>query len=519
MLKRWSLAMVVRRGLILMVTFCFVSLLYFLTCRHHGNQKHQMFKGPVDDTKYQTLLQEHEEQYHHYATSLTKQIFQLKKALQERRRQLQKSLEQAAVMLPLKLDELGQKSNSELEVFFNRQLDCAEIHLGTNLPNEHALVPFETFTLHRVYQLETGLARHPVQRALRKDLGGALEAALHILNDPQKRNNSQYHRIYSPRDFFEGIFRTEQDKGTLYDLTFRDNTSLDFRRLLFFRPFAPLMKVTEEIIDTSNMLINIIVPLAEKVDSFRQFMHNFREVCIRQNERVHLTVVFFGTHKKDEVRGIIDATARKMRSRNFTLIHLNEKFSRGRGLDMGARAWKKSNVLLFFCDVDVHFTAEFLYSCRMNAQPGKRVFYPILFNQYNPEVIYGEHNIPPVDKQLVISKSTGFWHDFSFGMTCQYRSDFVNIGGFESSIRSWGKEDLHLYRKYLHSNLMVVRAPSRGLFHMWHEKVCAEDLPTESFKMCMQSKAMTEASHSQIGELLFHQEIESHLHRHNLSDN
>ncbi|KAI4879949.1 hypothetical protein NFI96_030543, partial [Prochilodus magdalenae] len=430
MLKRWSPAVTVRRGLIFMLTFGFVSLVYFLTCRPHTNQKYRAFKGPVDDTKYQTLLQEHEEQYHHYVTSLTKQIFQLKKALQERRRKLQKSLEQAAVMLPVEVEELGQKSNSELEVFFNRQLHSAEIYLGTKLPNEHALVPFESFTLHRVYQLETGLARQPVQRALRKDLGGALEAALHILNDPQKRNNSQHRRIYSPRDFFEGIFRTERDKGTMYDLTFRDNTSLDFRRLEFFRPFAPLMKVKEEVIDTSNMLINIIVPLTKRVDAFRQFMLNFREVCIRQNERVHLTVVYFGTDKMDEVRGIIDATARKMRYRNFTLVHLNETFSRGRGLDVGAQAWKKGNVLLFFCDLDVHFTSEFLYSCRMNAQPGKRVFYPIPFNQYNPEVIYGEHNIPPAEKQLVISKSTGFWQDLDFGMTCQYRSDFINIVEF-----------------------------------------------------------------------------------------
>lgn len=62
-----------------------------------------------------------------------------------------------------------------------------------------------------------------------------------------------------------------------------------------------------------------------------------------------------------------------MRFKNFTLIHLSEKFSRGRGLEVGARAWKKSNVLLFFCDVDAHFTAEFLHSCRMNAQPGKNL--------------------------------------------------------------------------------------------------------------------------------------------------
>lgn len=90
-------------------------------------------------------------------------------------------------------------------------------------------------------------------------------------------------------------------------------------------------------------------------------------------------------------------------------------------------------------------------------------------------------------------------------------------GGFDLDIKGWGGEDVHLYRKYLHSNLMVIRTPVRGLFHLWHEKQCLDELTPEQYKMCMQSKAMNEASHGQLGMLVFKQEIETHLHRQKLS--
>lgn len=81
-----------------------------------------------------------------------------------------------------------------------------------------------------------------------------------------------------------------------------------------------------------------------------------------------------------------------------------------------------------------------------------------------------------------------------------------SAGGFDIDIKGWGGEDVYLYRKYLHSNLLVVRAPTRGLFHLWHEKHCADELSPGQYRMCMDSKAMNEASQSQLGRLYFERE-------------
>ncbi|KAM4616276.1 chondroitin sulfate N-acetylgalactosaminyltransferase 1-like [Polymixia lowei] len=524
MLKRWLLALVARVRFVVVLICCSLSLFYLLACKpaaHHSQQSLLWSVGITSKEGYMALLQEREDSHRHYINSLTKQIAQLKEALQERSQQLQLSLEKAKAkgILPLGLDSLHKiPTQSDLKEFFRSQLNQAEVNSGTKLPSEYAVIPFDTFTLRRVYQLETGLTRHPEERPARKDrrdeLIGSLETALHILNGPQQHSDTTRRKhTYSPSDFIEGLTRTERDRGTVYELLFKGEGPRDFTQLVFFRPFGPLMKVKSERVDTRAMLINIIVPLSRRADAFRQFISNFREVCVRQDSRVHLTVVYFGRDQINQVKALLDQTTRETRFRNFTLIQLNEEFSRGRGLDVGARAWRRSqNVLLFFCDVDIHFTSDFLTSCRLNAEPGKKVYYPVLFSQYNPSLIYNNQtNLPPVQQQLVIKKDTGFWRDFGFGMTCQYRSDFINIGGFDRNIKGWGLEDVHLYRKYLHSKLVVIRSPSRGLFHLWHEKHCADELPPDKYKMCMQTKAMSEASHGHLGELFFKKEIEGHL--------
>ncbi|XP_064788179.1 chondroitin sulfate N-acetylgalactosaminyltransferase 2 [Oncorhynchus masou masou] len=472
---------------------------------------------------YRALLQEQEEHHLSRAASLKRQIAQLKQELQQMSEKL-KDLQDWKEGLGVQgLAETKDQVPGDLLEFLHSQIDKAEVNTGARLPSEYALVPFESFNSGKVYQLEMGLTRHPEEKPVRKDrrdeLVEVIEAALDVINNPDEEDGQEddvpmQRQAYTESHFTEGLYRTERDKGTLYELFFVKEDSDNFRHVTLFRPFGPLMKVRSTSVETSGVVINIIVPLAGRTDAFSQFLHNFREVCIKHDREVHLTVVYFGQEGLREVKSYLEKMSREETFSNYTLIPVDEEFSRGRGLDIGARAWKKSDVLMFFCDVDIYFTRDYLNTCLLHTAPNKRVFYPVVFSLYNPAIVYGNLELaPPIESQLIHKKDAGFWRDFGFGMTCQYRSDFLNIGGFDLDVKGWGVEDVHLYRKYLRSDLIVTRTPVSGLFHLWHEKQCADELTPEQYRMCIQSKAMNEASHSHLGMLVFREEIENHLRK------
>ncbi|KXJ17383.1 Chondroitin sulfate N-acetylgalactosaminyltransferase 1 [Exaiptasia diaphana] len=178
-------------------------------------------------------------------------------------------------------------------------------------------------------------------------------------------------------------------------------------------------------------------------------------------------------------------------------------FSRGLGLQKGALAWNNGNVILFFCDVDIYFTPDFLERCRFYSSPGQQVYYPVVFSLYNPMIVYGGDPPPSLSDQFKINRDTGFWRQYGFGMVCHYRSDFIKTGGFDLTIKGWGKEDIKLYRKYLYSKIKVVRSVDRGIFHMYHHKHCTRDLTDAQYIACLNSKVKSEGSHTQLGLIAF----------------
>lgn len=312
-------------------------------------------------------------------------------------------------------------------------METAEVTQGASLNNEYELVAFTHFTLSRVYPTELGLGKRVVEKPIgfkRKDLLEAVSSALELLN----RNTSLHGKPkYTSEDFLEGLYRSVPTTGTEYEMYFRvrQGKTQGYTKLTVMRPFAPLVSLSSNTLPQSKdkELIHVILPLSGRIQTFQGFMDKFVKIALKNDRHVLLSVVYFGEEGLSEARAIMSKVAGKNGHANvLRLLALNETFSRAKGLRVGAeRPWERpgdqQDTLLFMCDVDVVFSARFLDRCRWNSRPGARVYYPVVFSLYNPHVVYTLQGkpVPSETDQLVISRDTGFWRDFGYGMTCQYK--------------------------------------------------------------------------------------------------
>lgn len=456
-------------------------------------------------------------------TRHTRELFQAaieesEKRHQTRIEELQKKIEELQELLNSQrvqrenLTNSSESKGSEIQKYLNDKVHVSEILHGVEMKNEYELTAFNRFTLYKVYPVNPGLGKRVVEKpigARRRDLNDVITYSVNILNE-QRKNASKY---FTVSDFIEGIYRTEPSSGTHYELYFRNLNAKEsgrYSKVVILKPFGPLIPAINTTVRTKETWINIILPLKGRLDSFEVFMRNFADVCIMIDKQIYLSIVYFGLEGLDEVKNITKTIIHTHGYRYIRVINVNEEFNRGRGLQIGMEYWKGKDTLVFMCDVDVIFNSEFLERCRLNAEKQKKVYYPILFSLFNPKLVYSMENrtIPSIKRQLVISKKTGFWRDFGYGMTCQYLSDFKAVKGFREGIVGWGGEDVFLYKKYVRSNMTVVRATDPGIFHLWHDKKCPINLSPDQYRGCIRSKSLSEASHAQLGILAFKDQID-----------
>ncbi|XP_068245200.1 chondroitin sulfate N-acetylgalactosaminyltransferase 1-like isoform X2 [Palaemon carinicauda] len=300
-------------------------------------------------------------------------------------------------------------------------------------------------------------------------------------------------------------YRTIPTVGIEADVTCNDTASMSVDRLSVMLPLRP-PRVTYHHAISPTTAINIIMPLRGREDSLKLFMTNLVQILRESHIHVGLTLVYFADGNEQRMRQILKDSETEITRLKTQFILLDSKeFSRGKGLQEGVEQTDFPGEVLFFCDVDVLFTSDFLNRCVSNPVRGHQVFIPMVFSQYNPEFVYPlhKHRIPPPLQQMQVKDDHGYWRVWGHGMVCIYKDDFNKIGGYDKDRTGWGGEDLAFVRKTIKAgDYKIVRSLEPGLFHRYHTKKCDD---SSRYYSCMKMKASNEASKQSFGFWYFRQ--------------
>jgi chondroitin sulfate synthase len=334
--------------------------------------------------------------------------------------------------------------------------------------------------------------------------------------NPKIRNTSMLRHKYARQTFTDMIFREDNGLHSIYLDPHNNAESLYSRSSNLYKYLYnfiagpqtdPYSIYSDNII--REKIIHFILPLSGRLKTFQRFMNTFEINCLQTNEPVKLAIVLF-TRDKDErkikenlkIKKIVKDMKAKYSNDIIYLVELEFDFSRSIGCEAGASLFA-DNALLFFIDVDMVFNRDTLMRIRYSTIENRQVYFPIVFSQFDPNPgIFGIDKNFNKEDYYKFDLDHGNWRAFGYGMVSVYYGDLKRVGGFDTSIVGWGKEDVDLWDKFCVSNLTIFRSIDPGLVHVFHKISCDPKLSAEQMIMCSGSKTMSIVSETVLAKLI-----------------
>lgn len=249
--------------------------------------------------------------------------------------------------------------------------------------------------------------------------------------------------------------------------------------------------------DALKAYVNVIVPLYGRLENFKRLLKNIESICLQVDEKIRLAVILFESDQEEvsESKMFFEDFVRRYPSYELHMIDASGPFSRALALELGSKAFPLDS-LLFFVDVDIVFEVGVMDRIRLNTIRSQQVYFPVVFSEYDPEYLENDSEMP------LLSEERGYWRQFGYGIVSIYHSDLIAVGGFDTSIQGWGKEDVDLYAKVVRSNLTVLRAADPGIVHIFHPITCSPELEDLQYEMCWGSKLSSLSSQKSLAKII-----------------
>lgn len=272
------------------------------------------------------------------------------------------------------------------------------------------------------------------------------------------------------------------------------------RRFSLLKPLS-MKFIVQPLKSAIDELVTLVVPVYEVADRLEKFLEMYENVALKNNENTRLVLVVYGEKDIRNCKSKLNALSISYPHSRLMMVQGIGEFSRAKALDIGLNTLE-DNSLVFICDIDITITVSFLNRCRRNTIKGLQAYFPVMFKWYNFDYVY-KHKAKP-QYGTSITRATGHWGYYSYGMVCIYKSDYAATDGFDTSIFGWGGEDVKFFETVLksRSNIKVFRSPDPGLTHRWHDKKC-HFVDKTRYKHCLMAKAEALADKKELAQYVF----------------
>nr|XP_039249983.1 chondroitin sulfate synthase 1-like [Styela clava] len=307
-----------------------------------------------------------------------------------------------------------------------------------------------------------------------------------------------------------GYMRTDVFRGTDYilDVAVKSvekyesesiHTTFRVRMVHAFQEKGSSLKVTSQHVEP-NIGIHIIAPVSGDDMALENFVKIFAE---KRSTRDKLTLVLFNGkgHFGDQsitLKPKVDELINQFPNSMINVIEAEGDYNFLVGIKEAARGVDNNDIILTL-NIDMHFGQDLLKTCKLISTPQKRVYFPIAFSQYDPEII--ERGMPPGKPKNInkmdINKFTGYWMHKKHNFICAYKEDLTKIvDGVLVSIESAQTTDpskeggTDIYNSFLSDNVEVISAVEPDLIRIYRQRSCDRRfMVDEEYNYCFKTAA------------------------------